>query len=512
MSVTPSIAPSRQSRRELLAELAVEFAATAAEHDRSGTFPVANLDRLHRAGLIGLTVPAAYGGAEADLSEVVEVLGTIARGDPSTALVLAMTYIIHASCGRFEPWPAQVYGLIARSAVEEGALANGLRVEPDLGTPARGGIPATTARWTGDGWELSGHKIYSTGAPVLRWMLVWGATDPASDPAAELAGDPVDGAAGDPVLDAASHGRPEPASARPRPREPRIGTFLVPADAPGIEIVRTWDHFGMCATESHDVIFNRVRLDAAAGIGLTPASKLRDPGAVDSTVASGLAAWGGLTIASIYLGVAEAARDWLIGFLHERVPSNLGRPLASLPRFQAAVGEIDVGPTAGRGDHARGRRRESPPHIPWQRREVGGHERRDRRGGQGGRPDRQSRPDPHESPGAPLPERPLRTGAHPPGRRRPRRRRPRPPVLLTPRCRLPGPSTPSRRAPSACKITASLSLCTLFRPKTVYSSKIVWIMTCVAAPGRGPCAADRVRGRRTGVSCRGDPARVASYG
>ena len=29
-------------------------------------------------------------------------------------------------------------------------------------------------------------------------------------------------------------------------------------------------------------------------------------------------------------------------FLHERVPTNLGKPLASLPRFQAAVGEIEA--------------------------------------------------------------------------------------------------------------------------------------------------------------------------
>ncbi|SBW17658.1 acyl-CoA dehydrogenase domain-containing protein [Candidatus Protofrankia californiensis] len=321
-SAPPSVAPSRQSRQELLVELAAEFAETAAEHDRSGIFPVANLDRLRQAGLVGLTVPVAYGGAEAGLSDVVEVLGTIARGDPSTALVLAMTYLIHAHYGRSGEWPEEAYAPVARSTVEEGAMVNGLRVEPDLGTPARGGIPATTGRWTGDGWELTGHKIYSTGAPVLRWMLVWGATDPASDP----------------VGDAASQEQPESSQEQPKSREPRVGTFLVPADAPGIEIIRTWDHFGMRATESHDVVFNRVRLDAGAGIALTPVSTLKDPAAAGSNIAS----WNGLAISAIYLGVAEAARDWLISFLHERVPSNLGKPLASLPRFQAAVGEIDV--------------------------------------------------------------------------------------------------------------------------------------------------------------------------
>ncbi|MGH2611255.1 MAG: acyl-CoA dehydrogenase family protein, partial [Tepidiformaceae bacterium] len=40
--------------------------------------------------------------------------------------------------------------------------------------------------------------------------------------------------------------------------------------------------------------------------------------------------------------IACAARDWLVGYLHERVPSNLGAPLATLPRFQMAVGEMEA--------------------------------------------------------------------------------------------------------------------------------------------------------------------------
>ena len=49
-----------------------------------------------------------------------------------------------------------------------------------------------------------------------------------------------------------------------------------------------------------------------------------------------------LAISSVYHGVALAARDWLVGYLHARVPSNLGASLATLPRFQAAVGEIEA--------------------------------------------------------------------------------------------------------------------------------------------------------------------------
>ena len=55
-----------------------------------------------------------------------------------------------------------------------------------------------------------------------------------------------------------------------------------------------------------------------------------------------LRAWNALGIGAIYLGVALAARDWLTGYLRERTPTNLGRPLASLARFQAEVGEIEL--------------------------------------------------------------------------------------------------------------------------------------------------------------------------
>lgn len=45
---------------------------------------------------------------------------------------------------------------------------------------------------------------------------------------------------------------------------------------------------------------------------------------------------------AIYDGIARAARDWLVRFLNERVPTNLGAPLATVPRLQEAVGAIEI--------------------------------------------------------------------------------------------------------------------------------------------------------------------------
>jgi alkylation response protein AidB-like acyl-CoA dehydrogenase len=102
-----------------------------------------------------------------------------------------------------------------------------------------------------------------------------------------------------------------------------------------VHIIETWDHLGLRASGSHDVVFNDFELPEDHAVDLrTPEAWLRgDPDH---------AAWNTLTIAALYTGVARAARDWLIGFLNDRVPANLGAPLASLPRMQEAVGGIET--------------------------------------------------------------------------------------------------------------------------------------------------------------------------
>jgi alkylation response protein AidB-like acyl-CoA dehydrogenase len=276
------------------AALAAVFATRAAEHDRLANFPHENFELLADAGMLSLTGSPADGGGGAGLSRVVALVGTVAEGCPSTALVLAMQLIhVHLS-SRNPNWPASLRSLVGRSA-GEGALINALRVEPALGTPARGGMPETIARRIPEGWSLSGRKIYSTGAPGLHWMLVYARTDEA---------------------------------------EPRMGFFLVPAQSAGVTIEETWDQLGLRASGSHDVIFDGVIVPEANAVDVrAPAAWRPDPVQV---------AWNTLTIAALYTGVATAARDWLVKFLRERIPANLGAPLASLPRMQEAVGGIEA--------------------------------------------------------------------------------------------------------------------------------------------------------------------------
>jgi alkylation response protein AidB-like acyl-CoA dehydrogenase len=127
------------------------------------------------------------------------------------------------------------------------------------------------------------------------------------------------------------------ASTADDPDGPRTGPFLVDAQAGGITVEETWDHLGMRASASHDVHFDATPLPLEHAAALVPAGEpdtgLRTPEVMGTMI---------LLILAVYDGVARAARDWLLRYLEERVPTNLGAPLASLPRFQTAVGEIDA--------------------------------------------------------------------------------------------------------------------------------------------------------------------------
>jgi alkylation response protein AidB-like acyl-CoA dehydrogenase len=177
-------------------------------------------------------------------------------------------------------------------------LIGGLRVEPELGTPVRGGWPKTVARRTASGWALTGNKIYSTGSTGLDWFSVWAKTDE---------------------------------------ENPRVGNFLVASDSPGIVIVPAWDHLGMRATVSHEVVFTDTPLPFEHAVDVRAPAQwaLRD---ADQS----LMLWNALAISVIYDGVARAARGWLLDYLKERTPTNLGAALATLPRAQEKFGEIDA--------------------------------------------------------------------------------------------------------------------------------------------------------------------------
>ncbi|MGA2549088.1 MAG: acyl-CoA dehydrogenase family protein [Burkholderiaceae bacterium] len=285
-----------------LEALSKRLAKGAEELDRTGRFPFENLAALHAEGLIGAVAPTRLGGGGANLAQACRIIRAVGFGEPSTALILTMTYLVHRALSRAESrWPLHLREAVWKSAVDEGGLVNNLRVEPDLGSPARGGLPATVAKRTADGWVLSGRKLYSTGIPGLRWLSVWARTD---DP------------------------------------EPEMGFFLVPrnpdAQDNSIRIEESWDHLGLRASGSHDAVLTDVLLPADHAVDIRPPSDWTNAREADQ------AAWMAALLCTLYDAVAWAGRAWLLDFLATRTPSNLGAPLSSLARIQQEVGEIEA--------------------------------------------------------------------------------------------------------------------------------------------------------------------------
>ena len=76
----------------------------------------------------------------------------------------------------------------------------------------------------------------------------------------------------------------------------RVGSFLVRSDAPGITIEPTWDHLGLRASRSDDVILagTTIPADAVADLAEPAAGPPRD---------AALMTWNALGLTALYLGV-----------------------------------------------------------------------------------------------------------------------------------------------------------------------------------------------------------------
>jgi alkylation response protein AidB-like acyl-CoA dehydrogenase len=275
--------------------LADKFALSANHYDETGNFPFANFDQLFEAGLLKLTASGENGGLGGGLTEAQAIVAEIARGEPSTALVLAMHYSHHNAISRGGKWPKHLVDRVSAANLEGPALINSAQVEPRVGSPSHGSLPDTVARRQGDVWRISGHKNYATGIPGLKFVSVLAVTD-------------------------------EP--------EPRLASFLVPASAKGVHMVDTWNATGMRATSSHDISLDDVEIPLQDIIDPNPASEglKRDEGG---------AGWYFLLIASVYHGVARAAGNWIIDFAASYSPGSLGQPIATAPRIQDGLGEIE---------------------------------------------------------------------------------------------------------------------------------------------------------------------------
>lgn len=290
----------RQQRIVALADdLAATFHARADTHDRDGTFPHANYRDLHTRGYLRLAVPVAYGGDGASIYEMVLAQEHLARGDGATALGVGMTLHLMGRLYETQQWDERVYALVCRAILEQGALVNAAATEPEMGSPSRGGLPATTATPTDGGWLINGHKRLISMAPAVTLFSV--------------------------------SVRLPPSETMP---DGGRGNAIIRADSPGVRIENVWnDALSLRASGNSDLWLAEV---------FVPDDMLIDrvaAGAVGGKSPAALA-WFSLMLSAVYLGIGQAACNAVVRYARERTPVALGKPIAALPHVQRRTGTM----------------------------------------------------------------------------------------------------------------------------------------------------------------------------
>lgn len=275
--------------QDLAQRLARDVATRAEAADREGRLPAEDVQALKSSGFTLLSVPREYGGYGLSLRDCTAALLGLAQGSASTAMVAAMQLHIFGNAAEKRCWPEAAFERLCRAAVQDGALVNAVASEPNLGSPSRGGAYATYAERNGAVWIINGRKTWSTGGKHLTHLLT----------RLDFEGTPI--------------------------------VLIVPNHLPGIEWMETWnDSLSLRASDTHDVYFRNVTV---------PEENLLESATQRDELPNG---WFALLPAAVYLGAALAARQAVIRYALERVPTALGRPIATLPAIQRQIGEVDV--------------------------------------------------------------------------------------------------------------------------------------------------------------------------
>jgi acyl-CoA dehydrogenase len=142
----------------------------ARDRDRNSQFPAELLAEMAELGLLGVNVPAEYGGAEAGAISYALAMMEIAEACASTAVAMAVTNMcaeLITAFGTEEQKRRHVTRLTSGQAVA-GAFALS---EPQAGSDAS--ALETRAQRTRDGWVLNGSKQWITSGDRAGVIVVW---------------------------------------------------------------------------------------------------------------------------------------------------------------------------------------------------------------------------------------------------------------------------------------------------------------------------------------------------
>ena len=288
-----------QARARELAQ--ADIAARAAETDRTEQYPWDNVTALNEAGLMGLTVPQAYGGPGRSFFDAALVIDEMAQ-------VCAVTGRITVEANMGAISAVMHYGSEAQKKLAADFVLGGDKpaiciTEPDAGSAAT--EMTTRADKRGDTYVINGKKHWITGGGVSRLHLVFAR-----------------------VFDEAGE-------------EQGIGGFLAVRDeTPGLVIGAREPTMGLRGIPEAEILFEDMEVSEAMMV-VPPSGLAR--GFADLMNAYNSQRVGAGTVA---LGVADGAYRLALDYAGER--EQFGRPIAEFQGLQWILADMSTSIDAAR--------------------------------------------------------------------------------------------------------------------------------------------------------------------
>ena len=274
MSASAAMKTTQQSESavEIARRLGPELARRAEARGDSDEYIADNIALLKESGLVEAGVPAELGGGGASIDELSAMLRTLGYHCGSTGLAFSMhTHQVAIPAWRWKhqaPAKAAVEPLLKRIAAERIMLLS------SGGSDWIGG--SGKAEKVDGGYRITARKVFTSGAPTGN-VLMTGA-----------------------VLDT--------------DEGPMVLHFGVPMNSPNVKVLDTWRTIGMRGTGSHDVMIEgHVVPDAGVAVK-RKAGEWHAIFHIIATIAFPL-------IYSVYVGVAESARDLAVELARRKAPN-----------------------------------------------------------------------------------------------------------------------------------------------------------------------------------------------
>lgn len=282
--------------QELVKQMVREFAVNevkpiAAEIDETERFPMENVEKMAKLGMLGIPFSKEYGGAGGDTLSYIMAVEELSKVCGTTGVIVSAHTSLCASLIDQFGTKDQKEKYLTDLATGKKLGAFGL-TEPGAGTDAAG--QQTVAVKDGDNYILNGSKIFITNGGVAETFIIFAMTDKSK------------GTRG-------------------------ISAFIVEKGFEGFSIGKKEEKLGIRASSTTELVMSncvvpKENLIGQEGKGFGIAMKTLDGGRIG--------------IAAQALGIAEGAFEEAVNYMKER--KQFGRPLSAFQGLQWMIAEMDV--------------------------------------------------------------------------------------------------------------------------------------------------------------------------